>query len=106
MSRCEDAVTEDGEGVVLTIDVSANSKKDRFPAGYNAWRQALQCQIAAPPVEGKANKAIVRCIAAVLGVPRTRVAIASGATASIKRVRVTGVSRDDVLAVLEPLLPE
>lgn len=40
-------------------------------------------------VEGKANEAVVKLLAEHLGVPRSRVALASGATSRSKRFRVT-----------------
>jgi hypothetical protein len=40
-------------------------------------------------VEGKANDAVIRLLAEHLGVPRSRVTLVSGATARIKRFRVT-----------------
>jgi uncharacterized protein (TIGR00251 family) len=104
VSSLADAVAADGDGVIITIDVSAGSKKTRFPAGYNEWRKAVNCQIAAPPVEGKANKAILNCIAAQLGVGRGDVALVSGATSSLKRVFISGISRDEVIDRLTSML--
>jgi uncharacterized protein (TIGR00251 family) len=92
-----DAVAADPDGVILTIDVSAGSKKDRFPAGYNEWRKAIQCHIRAPPVEGRANKAIVACIASQMGVGRREIAIISGLSSSVKRVLIRGISRDEAI---------
>jgi uncharacterized protein YggU (UPF0235/DUF167 family) len=40
-------------------------------------------------VDGKANDAVVRLLADHLGVPRSRVELVSGATARVKRFRVT-----------------
>lgn len=39
-------------------------------------------------VEGKANEAVVKLLAKHLGVPRSRVALVSGATSRVKRFRV------------------
>ena len=40
-------------------------------------------------VDGKANEAVTRLLAAHLGVPRSRLELVSGVTARIKRYRVT-----------------
>ncbi len=90
---------------MITLDVSAGSKKNSFPAGYNPWRHALVCQVAAPPLEGKANRAIVALVAETLGVPASAVGLAAGATSTIKRVEVRGISRDRVIELLSSLLP-
>ena len=48
----------------------------------------LKVRVAAPPVDGAANTALVRLLAAALGVARSEVRIASGHTARTKTVRV------------------
>lgn len=48
----------------------------------------LLARVAAPPVDGAANEALIRLVAHELGVGRTAVAIESGATARTKRLRV------------------
>lgn len=40
-------------------------------------------------VDGKANDAVTKLLAAHLGVPRSRLELVSGATARVKRFRVT-----------------
>lgn len=53
----------------------------------------------APAVEGAANAALIRLIAAELGVARTDVRIVAGATGRQKLVVVDGVEPERVLAV-------
>ena len=67
-------------------------------AGLHDGRVKLA--VAAPPVDGEANDAIVRWLAKALGVPRDAVAIASGATGKRKTVEVEGVSPDEARAAL------
>lgn len=51
----------------------------------------LHVRIAAPPVDGAANKELVRLLARALGVPPRDIEIVSGASSRHKRVRVRGV---------------
>ena len=95
------AVTEERQGVVIAIEVTAGAKEDVFPAGYNEWRKSIGCRVTAPALGGRANKAILRLIAGSLDLPVASVAILSGATSSQKRVLVTGTGRDQVLGRLE-----
>jgi hypothetical protein len=53
---------------------------------------SLKIRLAAPPVDGAANDALVRFLAERLGVPRSAVRIASGAGSRTKVVAVDGVS--------------
>lgn len=52
----------------------------------------LLIRLAAAPVEGAANAALVDVLARTLGVPRRQVAIVSGEKSRTKRVKVIGVT--------------
>ena len=52
---------------------------------------ALVVRLTAPPVEGGANKALVRFLGRGLGVAPSAVRIASGTTGRSKRVAVVGI---------------
>ena len=49
-------------------------------------------RLAAPPVDGKANEALVAFLAAVFDVPKRRVTLVHGETSRHKRVLVEGLS--------------
>ena len=57
---------------------------------------ALRVRVAAAPVDGAANDALERLLARELGVPRTSVRIASGASARTKMVEVDGIDAAEV----------
>ena len=57
---------------------------------------ALLVRLAAPPVEGAANDALIALLADRLRVPRRAVQIVSGERARQKRVAVAGVTVDHV----------
>jgi len=56
----------------------------------------LRVRVAAPPVDGAANEALVRLIAAELDVPRGAARLVSGATARTKVVEIDGVDEDAI----------
>jgi len=53
---------------------------------------ALKIRLAAPPVDGEANEALIRLLARFFNVPRAQVEIISGQTSKHKVVRVDGFS--------------
>jgi uncharacterized protein YggU (UPF0235/DUF167 family) len=57
---------------------------------------ALRVRVAAAPVDGAANESLERLLARELGVPRSAVRIASGATARTKVVDVDGLDPEDL----------
>ena len=50
----------------------------------------IKIRLAAPPVEGKANTALIEFLAAHYGVPRRNVAIVSGMKSRRKKIRIEG----------------
>jgi uncharacterized protein (TIGR00251 family) len=61
---------------------------------------ALKVRLTAPPVEGKANEALVRFLADALGVRRGDVSIVAGERARQKVIRVEGLTTAQVRARL------
>lgn len=51
----------------------------------------LQARVSAPPVDGKANRALCRLIAKRVGVAPSKVSVARGEKARDKSIRVEGV---------------
>jgi uncharacterized protein (TIGR00251 family) len=100
MEPYADAVVEAAHGVVIALDVTAGAKRSSFPAGYNEWRKSIRCQVAAPAVGGKANRAIIDLLAETFNVPRADVCIVAGHTSSSKTVAIVGVSKSSVVASL------
>jgi len=99
-----EAVHGNGDGVIITVEVSAGSKTDSFPSGYNSWRKAIGCTVRATPTGGKANAAVTDLIADTLGLPRTGVSLVSGSRSHQKKICITGVSAEYVLQKIAVLL--
>jgi hypothetical protein len=62
----------------------------------------LRIRLQAPPVDGKANAALVEFVAGLFAIPRARVTIEHGLTGRDKRLRLQGVPA--LPAPLESLL--
>ena len=56
----------------------------------NDGRPYLKVRVAAPPVEGAANAALISFLAKALGVSRSSLTIASGAAARLKLIDIAG----------------
>ncbi len=61
-----------------------------------AGRPVLKVRVAAPPVEGEANAALVRLIAKTLRVPRSAVSLVSGETARLKLLEIEGLDEGEI----------
>ena len=60
----------------------------------------LQARVSAPPVDGRANKALCKLIAKRVGVAPSRVSVVRGEKSRDKLVRVEGIDEAALLAVL------
>ena len=80
---------EEGEGaahaLVLTLHVQPGARRTEV-AGVHG--DALKVRLAAPPVEGKANLALLRFLAEAFGVPPRAVTLVRGETSRQKTVRI------------------
>ncbi len=71
-----------------TVVVTVKPGSRKGPLVETGDDGALTIYVREPAVEGKATEAAARLLAKHLGVPRSRVTLASGATSRIKRFRV------------------
>ena len=78
--------------VRLVIRLTPRAGRDAIDGVDDEGR--LRVRVAAPPVGGAANEALVRSLAAALDVPQSAVAIETGTTSRLKRVRIEDVSSD------------
>lgn len=83
--------------VVLEVLVQPRASRTR-PVGEHGGR--LKIQLAAPPVDGEANQALVEFLAETLGVRKGDVSIERGETGRRKTIRVAGAGADAVRAAL------
>ena len=73
--------------MILDLHVQPGASRSEF-AGEHGGR--LKVRLAAPPVEGRANDALVEFLAAYFEVPRRNVRIIAGLKSRRKRVVVEG----------------
>lgn len=78
---------QEAGGVALEILVQPRASRTRVVGEHDG---RLKVQLAAPPVDGEANLALVAFLAEALGVRKADVAIARGDTGRRKTVRVAG----------------
>lgn len=87
----------------LALRVQPGAKRSQLLArmASGEWKVA----VAAPPLEGRANEAVVELVSDLLGVKRRQVTVARGASSRRKVVEVEGVSEAEAEARLTAALP-
>jgi uncharacterized protein (TIGR00251 family) len=97
------AITASGGGCVINCLATPRASRNAL----SAWHDGrLKVALAAPPVDGEANKTLVKFMAEVLNVPKSSVCVASGLTGRRKSVEVNGLSADKAVEILSELVKE
>ncbi|HET8926094.1 MAG TPA: DUF167 domain-containing protein [Candidatus Acidoferrum sp.] len=90
---------EDRSGtVIFPVRVQPRASKDEIAGEMGG---ALKVRLCAPAVEDRANEALVELLAQLLKTPRATVRILSGERNRTKRLEIRGVTRQQILALLE-----
>jgi uncharacterized protein (TIGR00251 family) len=84
------SLQESAKGITFAVKVHPRARKNAITGVVG---DALKLALTAPPVEGKANQAVVEFFAELFAIPRSSVTIASGETSRNKVVRISGLSR-------------
>lgn len=65
----------------------------------------LKIKIAAPPVEGAANQALIKFLAGLLGHPAASISLVAGQRGRRKVVKIDDLQEEELWRRLKPLLP-
>lgn len=80
---------DDNGGVMIDLRVQPGAGRSAIVGRHG---DAVKVRIAAPPIDGRANAAILELLAEELGVKQADVELVSGETGRSKRVRVGGIN--------------
>ena len=91
-------------GSALSIKVTPRARKNEI-VGVMA-DGTLKIRVTAPPVDNKANEAVIELLAEALNVPKSRIDIVAGASSTQKLVSVTDITPDQVEELLKKVARE
>lgn len=75
----------EGDDLLLIVHAQPGAKRSGFAGAHG---DAVKIRLAAPPLDGRANKELCRFLAEACGVAPSAVEITSGEGARAKRVRI------------------
>lgn len=90
-------VQDTTDGAILTVHIQPKASATECVGIHG---NALKIRVAAPPVDGAANDALIRFLAQRLSLPLAAVYIESGTGGRRKRVRLRGVTAEHIIARL------
>jgi uncharacterized protein (TIGR00251 family) len=92
---------ESANGVSFGVKVHPRARNNAITGVIG---DALKLALTAPPVDGKANQAVIEFFADLFAISRSSVTIASGETSRTKVIRVSGISAEQVRQKLQVAL--
>lgn len=92
-------ITESQDGILLNVKIIPNAPRSKVDGMLG---DLLKIRIQAPPVDGKANAALLKFLAQELDVPASNLTVLSGHTGRIKRIAVAGVKKQQAEKSLVP----
>ena len=93
-----DWIRETSKGVILPVRAVPRASKNEIQGVHG---DALKVRLQAPPVEGKANQALILFLSEALDISRSQLSIASGETGRNKAVLITGITKAKLISLLK-----
>lgn len=90
-------IHEISDGVRIEVKVLPRSSKNMV---LGEQEGALKVKLAAPPVDGEANQALIKYLASFFDVPRRNVVLLKGESSRNKVLEIKGLSREELLLKL------
>jgi uncharacterized protein len=98
-------IRETAEGVTLTVRAQPGAKKTAITGVYGEGAAAqLKIAVHAPPIEGRANEALIAFLAELFSLSRRDIALLSGETNRSKVFLLRGLRAAQVEPILHGLL--
>ncbi|PYS86751.1 MAG: YggU family protein [Acidobacteria bacterium] len=90
-------ILETDDSVKFTVRVIPRSSRTEIFGEHDG---ALKIKLRSPPVDGAANDELIRFLSKTFSVSRSDIEIISGQTTRTKRVSVSGITREQIDAIL------
>ena len=87
-----------GESVLIDVTVRPGAKRNALLEEFDG---RLKIALQAPPVDGKANSALLDFLASQLKCAKSQLELVAGTTQRNKRIKIIGKSLEEVQTALE-----
>jgi uncharacterized protein len=100
-----DAVRDAADGAILAVRVTPRASRTKITGLYEEGDEVrIKIAVAAPPVDGRSNEALLAFVAEQLGVASSAVSLIAGQTSRSKRLKIAGLPAEQVRTVLASLM--
>ncbi|MBE9531330.1 MAG: YggU family protein [Proteobacteria bacterium] len=92
---------ETKDALYILVRVQPKARKNELSLTEN--KEALKVKLKSPPVDGEANKELVKLLSKSLKIKKSSITITSGKKSRDKRVKLEGVEPREIEAALQQL---
>lgn len=87
-------VTEFENGVRFEVKVQPRASQNQITGVSEG---VLKVRLNSPPVDGKANQALINLLSRTLAVPKKNIVIIRGETNTSKLIQISGINKDTLI---------
>jgi uncharacterized protein len=81
-------------GCTIEVRLKPNARRETIALGDNG---VINARVNAPPVEGKANIALIKFLSKTLDIPKSSLSIKRGETSKNKVIAVVGLTKEQII---------
>jgi uncharacterized protein (TIGR00251 family) len=82
---------------IIALHCQPGAKKTEVQGEHDG---RLKIRLAAPPIEGKANEALIAWLSKTLEIKRSQIELLAGDLSRLKRVKIDGITAEQLLQLI------
>lgn len=91
-------IRQSGDSIILHIRVSPNASQSKLIGFY---ADELKIAVKAPPVDGAANKELIRFLSKLFAIPKSSLNLIRGEASRSKQVSIDGMNLNNITAIIK-----
>ncbi len=98
MAAVMEWIQQTADGVVLSVRAVPRASKNAIQGVHDG---ALKIRLTTPPVDGKANQALIKYLSKALKISKSQIELMQGETSRHKILKITGITMDEIIRKTE-----
>lgn len=83
---------------IIDVKIQPRSSRQEIVGWVGSF---LKIKLTSPPVENQANQELIKLLSKKLGISKSSITIITGQTSSIKKLKVSGLNKDEIISMLK-----
>jgi uncharacterized protein (TIGR00251 family) len=101
MAAVMEWIQQTADGVIVSVRAVPRASKNAIQGVHDG---ALKIRLTTPPIDGKANQALIKYLSKTLKVSKSQIELMQGETARNKAFRITGIPKEELIRKIEEVM--